>query len=64
MQEPEYCLRVAPKAAEDLDAIYSYIFNTLSAAKAADDLFEQIEKATMRLTLFPFFRFVCFRRTS
>ena len=54
MQEPEYCLRVAPKAAEDLDAIWGYIFNTLSATKAADDLFEQIEKATMRLTLFPF----------
>ena len=54
MPEHKYCVRVAPKAAEDLDAIYGYIFNTLSAAKAADDLFAQIEKATMRLTVFPF----------
>ena len=54
MPEPKYRLRVAPKAAEDLDAIYGYIFTTLSATMAANDLFEQIEKATMRLTVFPF----------
>lgn len=54
MPEHKYCVRFTPKAAEDLDAIYGYIFNTLSAAKAADDLFAQIEKATMRLTVFPF----------
>jgi addiction module RelE/StbE family toxin len=54
MPEHKYCLRVAPKAAEDLDAIYGYIFNTLSATVAANDLFEHIEKATMRLTVFPF----------
>ena len=29
MPEHKYCLRVAPKAAEDLDAIYGYIFNTV-----------------------------------
>ena len=54
MPERKYRLRVVPKAAEDLDAIYGYIFNTLSAAKAANDLFEQIEKATTQLMLFPF----------
>ena len=54
MPERKYRLRVVPKAAEDLDAIYGYIFNTLSAAKTANDLFEQIEKATMRLAVFPF----------
>ena len=54
MPEPDYCLRVAPKAAEDLDAIYGYIFNTLAAEKAANDLFAHIEKATMRLSVFPF----------
>ena len=40
MPEPKYRLRVAPKAAEDLDAIYGYIFTTLSATMAANDLFE------------------------
>jgi len=54
MPEHKYRLRLTPKAAEDLDAIYGYIFNTLSAAKAAHDLFGQIEEATMRLAVFPF----------
>ena len=52
MPEHKYRLRIAPKAAEDLDAIYGYIFNTLSATMAANDLFDHIE-ATMRLMVFP-----------
>ncbi len=54
MSECNYRLRFTPKAAKDLDAIYDYIFNTLSAAMAANDLIEHIEKATMQLALFPY----------
>jgi addiction module toxin, RelE/StbE family len=54
MSECNYRLQFTSKAAKDLDAIYDYIFNTLSATMAANDLLEHIEKATRQLTVFPY----------
>lgn len=55
MSKHNYCLKVTPKAEEDLDEIYGYIFGTLSAAMAADKLVDHIEKAIMRLKEYPFY---------
>lgn len=46
-------MKFTPKAEEDLDEIYGYIFGTLSAVIAADKLVDHIEKAIMRLKEYP-----------
>ena len=53
MPEHKYRMRFTPKAAEDLDAIYEYVFSSLSATIAAEDLMEHMEKAVQQLLQFP-----------
>jgi len=54
MPEYKYSLKFTPKAEEDLDQIYGYIFNTLCAENAANKLIDKIEKEILRLKEFPF----------
>jgi addiction module RelE/StbE family toxin len=54
MAEYNYRVKFTPKAEEDLDEIYGYIYGTLSAALAADTLVDHIETAVMRLKEYPF----------
>ena len=54
MSKNNYSLKLTPKATEDLDKIYSYIFQELYAERAAKDLLEKIETSIMRLQDFPF----------
>ena len=54
MPASNYHLQFTPKAEEDLDAIYGYLFGTLSAASAANKLVENIETGIMRLIEYPF----------
>ena len=49
-----YRLQFTPKAEEDLDEIYGYIFSILSAPIAASKLVDNIEKTIMRLKEYPF----------
>ncbi|WP_425057881.1 hypothetical protein SCACP_24470 [Sporomusa carbonis] len=54
MSAHNYRLQFTPKAEEDLDEIYEYIFGTLSAPVAANKLADNIEKAILRLKEYPF----------
>lgn len=54
MSEYNYSLKFTPKAEEDLDQIYEYIFNTLFAESAANNLINKMEKEILRLKEFPF----------
>ncbi|GAA0607911.1 type II toxin-antitoxin system RelE/ParE family toxin [Virgibacillus siamensis] len=54
MTKNKYAIKIAPKAFEDLDDIYSYIYNELFNEGAADNLLKQIETSVMRLKEFPF----------
>ena len=54
MSENSYSLRFTPKASEDLESIYSYISNNLSAPVAADDLIYKMEIDILRLKDFPY----------
>ncbi|WP_010529325.1 type II toxin-antitoxin system mRNA interferase toxin, RelE/StbE family [Lentibacillus jeotgali] len=54
MKENKYTIKIAPKAFEDLDEIYSYISNELDNEGAADNLLKRIETNVMRLKEFPF----------
>lgn len=54
MVKSKYSLKMTPKAAEDLDGIYSYISKELYAERAADNLLDRIETGIMRLKEFPF----------
>lgn len=54
MTENKYTIKIAPKAFEDLDEIYNYIFAELYSEGAADTLLETIETSIMRLKEFPF----------
>ncbi|HET7579249.1 MAG TPA: type II toxin-antitoxin system RelE/ParE family toxin [Bacillales bacterium] len=54
MPENKYTVKIAPKAFEDLDEIYSYISDELYNEGAADSLLEKIETSIMRLKEFPF----------
>ena len=54
MSEHSYRLLFTPKAEEDLDEIYEYIFGVLSNATAADKLADDIEKVVMQLIEYPF----------
>lgn len=54
MSVHNYRLEFTPKAEEDLEQIYGYIFGTLSAATEADRLVVNIEQAIMRLKEYPF----------
>lgn len=54
MAEAKYAIKIAPKAFEDLDEIYSYISDELYNEVAADNLLENIATSIMRLKDFPF----------
>jgi toxin ParE1/3/4 len=54
MAAHSYRLVFTPKAEEDLNEIYEYIFGTLANASAADNLASGIEKTVMRLKQYPF----------
>lgn len=54
MSENSYSLKFTPIASEDLDSIYSYISNNLSAPVAADNLLYKIENDILRLRDFPY----------
>lgn len=50
----KYKLLFSPKAANDLDQIYQYIFFELSAESAADKFMEQIDISIQHLCDFPY----------
>lgn len=54
MTEDKYTIKIAPKAFEDLDAIYGYISDELYNKGAAGNLLEKIETSIMILKEFPF----------
>ena len=49
-----YIVKMTPKAASDLDNIYSYISEELFTVSAAANILERIEKGILRLKEFPF----------
>lgn len=53
MSEKKYKIKITPKANDDLDEIYKYIFEELFNLDAADNLMNKIEKSMMRLGEFP-----------
>ncbi len=54
MLENSYDLKFTLKASEDLEEIYIYISEKLSADTAAGNLLNKIEGSIMRLTDFPY----------
>lgn len=54
MSQNNYSLKITPKAAEDLDNIYSYISKELYAENAANNLLNKIETSIMTLKKYPF----------
>ena len=50
----KYKVKFAPLADNDMDGIYQYIFDTLGATSAAENLTEEIEKKTKRLEDMPY----------
>jgi len=50
----KYRVKFSPSAGEEMDKIYQYIFDTLNAPMAAENLIEEIEKKTMRLERMPY----------
>lgn len=53
MATEEYTLRFMPIAADDLDSIYDYISNRLSAQQAAHNLMKKMEECYMHLKTMP-----------
>jgi addiction module RelE/StbE family toxin len=53
MATEKYKLQIMPRAAVDLDNIYEYISNELSAPVAAHNLMQKIEESFMLLRDFP-----------
>jgi len=51
--EGNFQLRMTPAAAHDLDDIYYYVTNNLSAPQTADNLLNEIETAILSLRDFP-----------
>ena len=49
-----YEVRFTPLADSDMDGIYQYIFDTLKAPMAAENLIEEIEQRTKRLKDMPY----------
>jgi len=49
----KYNLSIMPRAATDLDSIFTYISNELSSPKASQNLMSKIEKSFMRLRDMP-----------
>ena len=54
MSENSYIIKFTPIASDDLESIYSYIFNNLSVPIAADNLLYKIENDILRLKDFPY----------
>lgn len=54
MSKSSYRLKITPKAGDDLDQIYSYIFKVLHFKEAAGKLLARIETSILRLKDFPF----------
>ncbi|MEI3614977.1 type II toxin-antitoxin system RelE/ParE family toxin [Pseudogracilibacillus sp. SO30301A] len=54
MPENKYKIKIAPKAFEDLNEIYSYISDELYNEDADDDPLTKIETSIMRLEEFPY----------
>ena len=52
--ENNFIIKFTPKANEDLKQIYNYISEELFAERAADKLFDKIEKNIMNLGIFPY----------
>jgi len=50
----EYKVKFTPLAESDMGGIYQYIFNTLSAPMAAENLIDEIELKTKRLEDMPY----------
>ena len=50
----KYKVKFTPLADNDMDGIYQYIFDTLSAPMAAENLIDEIEQKTRRLEDFPY----------
>ena len=50
----KYKVKFTPLADNDMDAIYQYIFSTLCAPAAAENLMEEIEQKTKRLKNMPY----------
>ena len=50
----KYKVKFTPLADNDMDAIYQYIFDTLSAPAAAENMVEEIERKTKRLENMPY----------
>ena len=53
MQGKNYKLKFTPKADEDLEQIYNYIYEKLFAENAAYNLMKKIESSIIRLKSFP-----------
>ena len=53
MAMERYKLEVMPRAAADLDSIYEYISQELTAPMAAQSLMQKVEDSFMRLRDFP-----------
>lgn len=53
MPEKKYKIKITPKANDDLDEIFKYIFEELFNLDAAENLMNKIEKSMMRLGEFP-----------
>ncbi|MDR3288070.1 MAG: type II toxin-antitoxin system RelE/ParE family toxin [Peptococcaceae bacterium] len=49
----KYKVKFTPLANNDMDGMYEYIFDTLSAPMAAENLIEEIEKKIKRLADMP-----------
>ena len=52
--ESTYNLKIAPAAGDDLDGIYAYISETLSAPMAAQNLIDKIENSFLSLCVAPY----------
>ena len=52
--DTKYKLKITPAASRDLENIYEYIKNTLSASKAATNIVHEITKKLKSVTSFPY----------
>ena len=50
----KYKVKFTPLADNDMDGVYQYIFDTLNAPMAAENLIEEIEQKTKRLEDMPY----------
>ena len=53
MASKRFRLEIMPRAAEDMEDIYGYIYNEFAAPSAAYNFMEKIEKAFLRLREMP-----------